>query len=242
LIIDILCAFSLLTILPVPFRWLDAQRPPARAMAAYPLVGFALGVVLTLTLVLFQSLLPSVVAAALIVATWALLTGGLHLDGWADCCDALPATVTRERRLEILKDPRLGSFGGIGLVLLLMVKFAAVASLPHASVALILAPTLGRWAIVNVAAMFPLARPDGMAAHFRAGLARRELIWAALTTAIVCGLAGWVGLLALVGAAIATLAFGRWAAARLGGVTGDVYGATCELVECVALVLSTLRL
>jgi len=242
LIIDILCAFSLLTVLPIPFRWRDAQRPPARAMAAYPLVGFALGIALTLASVLFQSLLPSVVAAALIVVMWALLTGGLHLDGWADCCDALPATVTRERRLEILKDPRLGSFGGIGLVLLLMVKFAAVASLPHASVALILASTLGRWAIVNVAAMFPLARPDGMAAHFRAGLARRELIWAVLTTAIVCGLAGWVGLLAFVSAALATLAFGRWAAARLGGVTGDVYGATCELVECVVLVLSTLRL
>jgi adenosylcobinamide-GDP ribazoletransferase len=241
LIIDILCAFSLLTILPVPFRWLDAQRSPARAMAAYPFVGFVLGVVLTLASVLFQSWLPTLLAAALAVATWALLTGGLHLDGWADCCDALPATVSHERRLEILKDPRLGSFGGTGLALLLTIKFAAVASLPHAGAALILAPTLGRWAIVNAAAIFPLARPDGMAAHFRAGLAGRELIWAALTTAMVCGLAGWVGLLTFVGAAIAALAFGVWAASRLGGVTGDVYGATCELVECVVLVLSALH-
>jgi adenosylcobinamide-GDP ribazoletransferase len=237
LIIDILCAFSLLTILPVPFRWLDAQRPPARAMAAYPFVGLALGIAFTLASVLLQPWLPALVAAALIVATWALLTGGLHLDGWADCCDALPATVSRERRLEILKDPRLGSFGGAGLTLLLLIKFAALASLPHANPALILAPTLGRWAIVNVAAMFPLARPDGMAAQFRTGLGRRELIWAALTTAIVCGAAGWIGLLAFVGAALAALAFGRWAASRLGGVTGDVYGATCELVESVVLVL-----
>src|SRR5512136_1137121 len=210
MIIDILGAFSLLTVLPVPFRWLDAKRPPARAMAAYPLVGLALGLVLTLASCLLQAVLPSLLAAALTVALWAFLTGGLHLDGWADCCDALPATVTRERRLEILKDPRLGSFGGIGLALLLMSKVAAVASLPRGSAAqgaaLILAPILGRWAIVNVAAVFPLARLDGMAAHFRAGLARRELTWAALTTALVCGAAGWGGLVAFVGAAVAAIA------------------------------------
>jgi adenosylcobinamide-GDP ribazoletransferase len=240
LIFDTLCAFSLLTILPIPFCWLDAQRAPARAMAAYPLVGFALGLVLTLTSVLFQAVLPSLVASGLTIVAWALLTGGLHLDGWADCCDALTTPVSRERRLEILKDPRLGSFGGVGLVLLLLVKFAAIAALPRASAALILAPTLGRWAIVNVAAMFPLARPDGMAVHFRAGLSRRELGWSALTAAVVCGLAGWVGLTALVAAAITALAFGRWATVRLGGVTGDVYGATCELVECVVLVLASL--
>ncbi len=241
MIIDILRAFSLLTISPVPFRWQAVQRTPARAMAAYPFVGFALGIALTLASALLRLWLPALVAAALIVAIWALLTGGLHLDGWADCCDALPATVSRERRLEILKDPRLGSFGGVGLVLLLMVKFASVASLPGASVAFILAPTLGRWAIVVVAAMFPLARHDGMAAQFRTGLGRRELIWATLTAAIVCGATGWAGLLAFVGAALAALVFGRWAASRLGGVTGDVYGATCELVECAVLVLSTLR-
>ena len=66
MIIDILCAFSLLTVLPVPFRWLDAQRPPARAMAAYPLVGLALGLVLTLASFLLQAVLPSLLAAALI--------------------------------------------------------------------------------------------------------------------------------------------------------------------------------
>ncbi len=215
-------------------------------MAAYPFVGLVLGVLIMLAYWVSQAILPPLVSAALIVVTWAVLTGGLHLDGWADCCDALPATVTQERRLEILKDPRLGSFGGIGLALLLMCKFAAVASLPHASTtpisALILAPTLGRWAIVNVAAVFPLARPDGMAAHFRAGLSRRELMWVTLTAALVCGALGWGGLVAFVGAAVTAIALGRWATSRLGGVTGDVYGATCELVEVVVLVLACIHL
>jgi len=241
---DIFCALSLLTILPVPSHWLGLRRPAARAMAAYPLVGLCLGVALTLVSNLLQAVLPPLVAAVLIVVTWAVLTGGLHLDGWADCCDALPATVSRERRLEILKDPRLGSFGGIGLVLLLMCKFAAVASLPHGSTAqvavLILAPTLGRWAIVNVAAVFPLARPDGMAAHFRAGLSRRELTWVTLTAALVCGVVGWGGLLAFVASALTAALMGRWATSRLGGLTGDVYGATCELVEAAVLVLACL--
>jgi adenosylcobinamide-GDP ribazoletransferase len=211
-------------------------------MAVYPFVGLVLGGLLALAQWVFQAILPPLISAVLTVAAWAVLTGGLHLDGWADCCDALPATVTPERRLEILKDPRLGSFGGIGLVLLLMCKFTAIASLPHGSAALILAPTLGRWAIVNVAAVFPLARPDGMAAHFRAGLARRQLAWAALTAVLVCGAAGWGGLVAFVGAAAAAIALGRWAASRLGGVTGDVYGAACELVEAVVLVLACIRL
>src|SRR5512136_2621220 len=203
MIIDILGAFSLLTVLPVPFRWLDAKRPPARAMAAYPLVGLALGLVLTLASCLLQAVLPSLLAAALTVALWAFLTGGLHLDGWADCCDALPATVSRERRLEILKDPRLGSFGGVGLILLLLTKFVSIASLPQPTAAFFLAPTLGRWASVNIAAVFPLARPDGMAAHFRSGLSRRELAWSAVTTVLVCSAFGWGGLIAFIGAAIA---------------------------------------
>jgi len=87
--------------------------------------------------------------------------------------------------------------------------------------------------------MFPLARPEGMAAHFRAGLGRRELAWAGLTAAVVCGAAGWSGLIAFVAAACTAIVFGRWATSRLGGVTGDVYGAVCELVECVTLVLGS---
>jgi len=101
---------------------------------------------------------------------------------------------------------------------------------------------LGRWAIVNVAAAFPLARPDGMAAHFRAGLSRRELTWVALTTALASGAARWGGLVAFVGAAVAARVLGRWATSRIGGVTGDVYGAACELVEAVVLVLACIHL
>jgi len=75
--------------------------------------------------------------------------------------------------------------------------------------------------------------------RFRAGLGRRELTWAALTAALVCGAAGWSGLTAFVGAAIVATVLGRWATSRLGGATGDVYGAACELVEVLVLVLAS---
>ena len=143
--------------------------------------------------------LSPLLTAALILVAWAALTGMLHLDGWADCCDALVAPLSRERRLEVMKDPRLGSFGGAGLILLLMVKLAAVAEVlaptagrPLAALLpLLIIPVLGRWAVVIAAASFPLARPDGMGASFRRGLGRREIILATLTAAVAC--AYWAG-------------------------------------------------
>jgi adenosylcobinamide-GDP ribazoletransferase len=183
-------------------------------------------------------------AAALILVAWAALTGMLHLDGWADCCDALVAPLSRERRLEVMKDPRLGSFGGAGLVLLLLVKLAAVAEVlttavgrpPAALLPLLVVPVLGRWAIVIAAAAFPLARPDGMGASFRRGLGRREVILATLTAAATCLVIGWVGLALWAAAGLALLGMARLATSRLGGLTGDVYGAIIELTETVTLV------
>jgi adenosylcobinamide-GDP ribazoletransferase len=131
---DFLRALSLLTRLPVRARW-DDDLLPGRAMAAYPLVGAVIGTLLvglgwllTAGIGRLQEVaggsgvgLSPLLTAALILVAWAALTGMLHLDGWADCCDALVAPLSRERRLEVMKDPRLGSFGGAGLILLLIV-------------------------------------------------------------------------------------------------------------------------
>lgn len=243
MIADLLQALQLLTVLPVRPRW-EQVRPPGRTMAVFPLVGVLLGVMLgALSLLLRETglhraapLLPS----ALVVMAWAVLTGGLHLDGWADCCDALFVPVTRERRLDILRDPRVGSFGVVGLVLLLLIKFAAIPmNLQPLGVfrLLIVAPVLGRWAMVVAALHFPLARAEGMAFHFRQGVGRREVLLATLTTVFVCIFAGAVGVAAFFASVLVTLTFARWASARLGGLTGDVYGAIVELVEMTTLVV-----
>lgn len=245
---DLLRALSLLTRLPVRARWEDAV--PGRAMAAYPLVGALIGAALAgLAWLLMVGIGAGTgLAAALILAAWAGLTGMLHLDGWADCCDALVAPLSRERRLEVMKDPRLGSFGAAGLVLLLLVKLAALAELLapaadrplRALLPLLLAPVLGRWAAVIAAAAFPLARPDGMGAAFRRGLGRREIILATLTAAVLCAILGWRGPVLWATAGLTLLGLARLAVARLGGLTGDVYGALIELAETVALVAAGL--
>jgi adenosylcobinamide-GDP ribazoletransferase len=254
-------ALSLLTRLPVRARW-DDDVLPGRAMAAYPLVGAVIGVMLAglawlLTIGVGQlharaggsnAGLSPLLTAALILVAWAAITGMLHLDGWADCCDALVTPLSRERRLEVMKDPRLGSFGGAGLILLLIVKLAAVAEVLAPTVnrplagllPLLVVPVLGRWAVVIAAASFPLARPDGMGASFGRGLGQREVILATLITAVACLLMGWGGLVLWAAAVLALLGMARLATARLGGLTGDVYGAIVELTETVTLVAACL--
>lgn len=216
-------------------------------MAFYPLVGVLIGGLLAgLAWVLGRigvGTAAPILPAALVLAAWAGLTGALHLDGWADCCDALFVPVSRERRLEIMKDPRLGGFGAAGLILLLLVKLAALDGVlrgAHALPALIAIPALARWAAVIAARAYPSARPGGMGDYFRRGLGRRELVIAAVLAGLAAAPLGWRGPIVWAAAGLALLAMARLARARLGGLTGDVYGAIIVLAETAALVAGCL--
>lgn len=243
-------ALSLMTAIPVRVAW-DEQAPAGRIMRYFPLVGAFLGGLLAAAglLLVFSPWCARVplFAGALVVALWAALTGGLHLDGWADCCDALFVPVSREKRFAILKDPHIGSFGVIGLVLLLVIKAAAAQAIivsAHSQARLLapllLAPVLARWVMVAVAWLFPLAKPDGMAAWFRQGLGPREFLIATATAAILVAPLGVAGVVLLLIALLAGLLLARLATQRLGGVTGDVYGAAIEWTETVVLVAASL--
>ena len=111
---DFALAWRLLTIIPLPFVPDNIERPAGRATAYFPLVGALLGLILAGAGQLFQGLLPEGVAAALLLALWAGLTGLLHLDGLMDSCDGLLPPAEPARRLEIMKDSRVGAFGVIG--------------------------------------------------------------------------------------------------------------------------------
>ena len=239
-------ALSFLTSVPVRT---DAPRPGALGRAAmwFPLVGFGLGLILAGAHLVFGWLFPPLLAAALTVAAWAALTGGLHLDGLADCCDGLLATATPERRLEIMRDPRLGAFGVIGLTLFLMLKVLAVASLPNTYLPvafLVMATSVSRWLIVLVAQQ-PQARPGGTGADFKQGLTPPGVALAALVPLVwvVVGLlyGWWPLLIAIALAHLVALIIMVVAHARLGGVTGDVFGLTVELSELVILLAVAAR-
>ena len=156
----------------------------------------------------------------------------MHLDGFGDSCDGLLANVGPEKRISILRDPRVGAWGAVGLILLLLGKWLALRSV--APEWLPLAPVFGRWALVWAAYHFPTARDEGMSAHFRDGLSARQLLIASAWVVILLTRAETTVLWLLI--FCFTTLFGGWAAGRLGGgLNGDVYGAICELSELVCL-------
>lgn len=232
---DLRTAFAFLTIFPLGYKDISA-----RVFAYYPLVGLVIGILLAAAHFVFRLALPNLVAAVLTVALWAILTGGLHLDGFTDACDALFAATTRERRLEILRDVHIGSFGAVGLILLLMLKVASVANATSLAPVL-LASILGRWAITFVVT-YPPARNEGMAVLFRAGLTRRVIFVSTIITALVCAFFVEFGLVAFVVAFAIAALVARFALNRLGGLTGDIYGMVCESVEVGVLIIGTLSL
>ncbi len=234
-------AISLLTTLPIaaPATWSPGDS--GRAAGWYPWVGLGIGLLVASVHGLTGLFFPPLVAGALTLAAWVALTGGLHLDGLADCADGLCYPSTPEKRLHIMQDPRLGAFGGLGLGLALILKWAVLASLNRESLpALLLAAALARWCLLP-AGFMPLAKPGGMGADFAAGLSRAAVFWGGL---IPLGLAlglGWRGLLALVLGLLVTWGVLRVAKTRLGGITGDVLGWLVETVEIAVGLVFTLN-
>lgn len=234
---DPLLAVEFLTVVRVrPWRHLDPAALP-QAQMFYPLVGLGLGLALAGLDRALGALLPPAPRAALIVTALAVLTRGLHLDGLADSFDGLLGGHDRARRLEIMRDPRVGTFGIAAVALVLLLKWSAVLALaaPGRAAALILAPTLARCAMVLVAAAVPYARPHGLGAGYHEAARGAPLLVSVLAGLGAALLLGPTGLVLAAGAALTALAMAWWAWVALGGATGDVYGATCELVEAAVL-------
>jgi len=178
-------------------------------------------------------LFPGLLGALLTVTAWKLLTGGLHLDGLADCLDGLVGR-DREHRLAIMRDSRIGTFGAVGLILFLMLEIVTVAELPPGVRwrALIVVPVLARALPPLLARGFASARPTGQGAAFMAGVG-------AAAAPVAATLAVLVAVVTLRVAGVAALVVGfavAWfQSRRLGGLTGDVFGAVVELSELAAL-------
>ena len=251
-------ALSLLTRLPVRVAW-EPELKWGSLTGWFPAVGAWIGLLLV-GFALAWSWVANpfpLVSAALILILWVGLTGGLHLDGWADCSDAFYTPVSRERRLAIMADPRLGAFGTMGLILLLLLKYAGICivmtKLTSASGfwrqvvclwPLVMAPVAARAVMVAVLAdaRLPLAKPDGMGAKAREGLGLRDVLRAAVTAVVVSVAGGYPGVAMLLAAVAAGIGFAFFARQRIGGLTGDVLGAVVEVAETAALVALTLNL
>jgi adenosylcobinamide-GDP ribazoletransferase len=234
-----LAAVRLLTVLPLGRKAPTAVELGGAAMF-FPLVGALLGVALAgLDLLLADR--PELLRGALLLLAWVTATGALHLDGLADTFDGLSG-MTPERRLAIMADATTGAYGVVGVAGLLMLKFAALASLePQAlPAALIAAPLLGRWAMTLVITVFPYARgPGGLGYRLKRGAGVPGLVAATVfSLALVFVLLRWQQAVFLAAVIPLALGLGWWLTRRLGGLTGDTYGMTCELVETAVLVIA----
>ena len=233
----LLLAVRYLSIVPMPGRTPAGLERIGQAAPWFPVVGLILGVTLAGVDWVTSRLFAGLLGALLTVTAWKLLTGGLHLDGLADCLDGLVGR-DREHRLAIMRDSRIGTFGAVGLILFLMLEIVTVAELPPAVRwrALIAVPTLARAVPAVLGRGFHAARPGGQGAAFLAGVGRLAAPIALLVALLVCVLTLRVaGVVALLVGLIVALVVAWFQSRRLGGLTGDVLGAAIELAELAAL-------
>jgi adenosylcobinamide-GDP ribazoletransferase len=241
LLADLVAALQLLTRLPVSWIGIGAPQPAlTRIVWAYPVVGALVGAIGGGVYWIAEGLgCPPALAALWSIAALVLATGAMHEDGLADMADGFGGGATRERKLEIMRDSRIGSYGAIALMLSLGLRAAAVALLADplpALVGLVVSGALGRAVAVGLLALLPPARSDGLAAE--SGGPDRSAAGAGLTLAVVAALVllpTGAALAAIAAAAIACAVLAGLARRQIGGHTGDVLGAGEQLGECLVL-------
>ena len=221
-----------------------------RSMGWYPLVGLALGAAAWGAYAGLLELLPSLVAAVLVVMVLEAVTRGLHMDGLMDTADGVLSGAPRERALKIMKDSNVGAMGVVAALLILMLKVAALGALARADAA---APLLAGWCAARALPAldvyaWPYARAAGTGEAFTrertpgpvvmaAALLTAGVVATTLVTVTVDGAGAWyAGLVVAVVAMVVALLVQAAVAKRLGGLTGDVYGLGIELAEAAALV------
>ena len=238
--ISLLAAFQFLTIFPSIYRGLFTPEEMGRSVGFFPLVGLVLGGILLGLDGGLRLFLPPQLAAVLVVAAWLALTRALHFDGFLDLFDGLFGGFTPERRLEIMKDSRVGAFGVAAGALLLFAKLFSIADLANRPAAFLTAPVLARWAMGIAIFAFPYAREKGLGRDMKDKVGWLQVTFASLLTlAVAWFAAGWWGLFAFALAALLLFLAARYMLTLLPGLTGDSYGMLCELIELAVLVTFT---
>jgi adenosylcobinamide-GDP ribazoletransferase len=232
-----LYAVQFLTRVPVPDWVGHTPEMLSRSVRYYPLVGGLIGLLGGGVFAAASLLLDPLPAAVLAITSTVLVTGAFHEDGLADTWDGVGGGLTRERALEIMRDSRIGTYGGVALLLSVLLRVTALAMLaPLAGLlAMIAAHTLARLMVVLAIRHERYARADGLGKPVAEGVDDRDCIVAGLTTLAICAVAGWASLLALLLAASAAWWMLLVLVRKVGGYTGDGLGAIEQTAEVGAL-------
>jgi len=235
-------AVAFLTVVPVGAA---AGHPVERLGRAYfPAVGALLGLVAGVSFALVATMTTPPIAAVAATAVLAVLTGALHLDGVADAADGLFGGKDIARRLDVMRDPRVGSFGLVAVVLVMLGDVAALASMSPAQaiVALVIAGAISRWALLVTIATLPYVREAGLGVAASGPHRSFDVVIGSAIAVTVCLLAWRPATVAAVVAVVIALGIREIARRRIGGATGDIYGATAELSQLgVLMVFAALR-
>ena len=234
-----LTALRFLTIIPLPWRREVVPEQVGRSLTYFPVVGIIIGLILVGLNWLLALLLPPAVVNALLIVCLAVLTGGLHLDGFIDTCDGIAGHKPAKARWQVMHDSRAGAFGIAGVVCLLLVKYASLNSVPGnlMMATLVLMPVLSRWAIVYAIFAYPCARPSGLGYTFKLGASRlRFAIATLIALAVAVALSRLAGLAIMVAIWVIVVVMAVYLKRKFSGLGGDTYGAINEVAEVCVLI------
>ena len=249
--VKFLDAWSFLTIIPLPRRREASPEEVGHSLGYFSAVGLVIGLILAGLNWLLVLFLPPAIVNALLLVALVVITGALHLDGLSDTCDGIASHKTVEDRWRVMRDSHVGAFGVVGIVLLLLVQYVSLNSVPQSLLptTLVLMPVVSRWAMVYAVFAYPYARPAGLGKVFKQGASWSSLALATLITLVVAII--WarvanftffylVGLAIIVIIWVIVVAVATFLQRKFAGLTGDTYGAINELAEVCVLILVAL--
>jgi len=235
-----LIALQFLTILPIKIKSKIRKEDFGKSLLFFPVVGALIGLVLTLALFLLK-FLPTLVIGAFILILSIVITGGIHLDGFADTCDGFYGNKPKEKILEIMRDSRIGVMGVIGIISILLLKFNLIVSIPQGILwkILIAMAVFGRWSQTAACYISNYVRPEGKAKCFIEYADKNEFFMGTFfTIALFLLLMGLKGVILLIFSLVPVLLFINYTKKKIGGMTGDTIGAASEIAETGVLLFA----
>lgn len=239
-----LIALQFLTIFPFNIKGRLEKEDFGRALIYFPVIGLLLGLCLAAAVFISRSL-PPLAGSVLILMVWIILTGGLHLDGFADTCDGFYGNRAREDVLKIMRDSRIGTMGAVGIAMILLFKFAMLSSIRPEDLwkVLIIATVFARWSQVFACSISGYARDEGKAKYFVEYAKKADMLTGALFVLIInWSLAGMKGIVLFALLTAVIFLFIQYVKRKIGGMTGDTVGAANEIAEAAALLFGLISI
>lgn len=233
----VLLAVQFMTRIPIKREIEFSKKNLRTAISAFPLIGMFLGLISGLIFRAF-TVYDDKVAAGMCILAMVVLSGGLHLDGLSDTLDGFLSGREKERTMEIMKDSRLGTFGALGLILVILLKFVFLSGLGvDGWIGIPLAMAGGRLSAAWMIWRFPPARKEGLGSMFKGSKPGKSIIVISVLLTAFVGILYPLGIVSLLASIISGQFIGQWSMRKISGLTGDVYGAGIELSELTALAI-----